>query len=90
MSGYLVARENFKEAEKHVSAEKDPIMFNLIYGLLSLTEQLASDFAALHGALAAQPPGPAGRAKKTAAGGGKRTAAKKKSAAKRPAAKKRR
>src|SRR5580704_15776577 len=53
MSGeYIIARENFKEAEKHVSAETDPVMFNLIYGLQSLTEQIALDFAALHGAVA--------------------------------------
>jgi hypothetical protein len=50
--GYVIARENFKEAEKHVSAETDPVMFNLIYGLQSLTEQIALDFAALHGAVA--------------------------------------
>jgi hypothetical protein len=50
--GYIIARENFKEAEKHVSAETDPVMFNLIYGLQSLTEQIASDFTALHDALA--------------------------------------
>jgi 3-oxoacyl-ACP reductase-like protein len=50
--GYVIARENFKEAEKHVSAETDPVMFNLIYGLQSLTEQIAMDFAALHEALA--------------------------------------
>jgi hypothetical protein len=50
--GYVIARENFKEAEKHVSAETDPVMFNLIYGLQSLTEQIESDFAALKHALA--------------------------------------
>jgi hypothetical protein len=50
--GYVIARENFKEAEKHVSAETNPVMFNLIYGLQSLTEQIASDFADLHHALA--------------------------------------
>ena len=50
--GYVIARENFKEAEKHVSAETDPVMFNLIYGLQSLTEQIAGDFAELHDALA--------------------------------------
>jgi hypothetical protein len=53
MSGrYVIARENFKEAEKHVSAETDPVMFNLIYGLQSLTEQIEIDFAALKHALA--------------------------------------
>jgi hypothetical protein len=50
--GYVIARENFKEAEKHVSAETNPVMFNLIDGLQSLTEQIASDFADLHHALA--------------------------------------
>jgi hypothetical protein len=50
--GYVIARENFKEAEKHVSAETDPVMFNLIYGLQSLTEQIEMDFAALKHALA--------------------------------------
>ena len=50
--GYIIARENFKEAERHVSAETDPVMFNLIYGLQSLTEQIASDFAALDNAIA--------------------------------------
>ena len=53
MSGrYVIARENFKEAEKHVSAETDPVMFNLIYGLQSLAEQIEKDFAALKQALA--------------------------------------
>jgi hypothetical protein len=46
-AGYVVARENFKEAEKHVSAESDPVMFNLLYGLQSLTNQIEADFAAL-------------------------------------------
>ncbi|MBR1155222.1 hypothetical protein [Bradyrhizobium sp. JYMT SZCCT0428] len=46
-AGYVVARENFKEAAKHVSAETDPVMFNLLYGLQSLTNQIESDFAAL-------------------------------------------
>jgi hypothetical protein len=50
--GYVIARENFKEAEKHVSAETEPVMFNLIYGLQSLTEQIEADFAALRSALA--------------------------------------
>jgi hypothetical protein len=50
--GYIIARENFKEAEKHVSAETEPVMFNLIYGLQSLTEQIAADFAAVQSALA--------------------------------------
>ena len=64
MSGrYVIARENFKEAEKHVSAETDPVMFNLIYGLQSLTEQIEIDFAALKHALA----GPRAGAAKTGA-----------------------
>jgi hypothetical protein len=45
--GYLVARENLKEAERHVSAEKDPVMFNMIYGWQSLAEQVEKDFAHL-------------------------------------------
>jgi hypothetical protein len=48
---YVIARENFKEAGKHVSAETDPVMFNLLYGLQSLTTQIESDFAALWTAL---------------------------------------
>jgi hypothetical protein len=51
-SGYIIARENFKEAEKHVSAETNPVMFNLLYGLLSLTDQIEADFGALQAALA--------------------------------------
>jgi hypothetical protein len=82
MSGsYVIARENFKEAEKHVSAETEPVMFNLLYGLLSLTDQIENEFAALHDALAALRPGRAaaraGRTKKPAAGKRGRTAAKK-------------
>ena len=46
-AGYVIARENFKEAAKHVSAETDPIMFNLLYGLQSLTNQIEADFASL-------------------------------------------
>ena len=80
--GYVIARENFKEAEKHVSAETDPVMFNLIYGLQALTEQIASDFAALHDALAARG---AGAAKSSVAKPAKRPAAPK--APKRAAAK---
>lgn len=45
--GYLVARENLKEAERHVSAEQDPVMFNMIYGWQSLAEQVEKDFAHL-------------------------------------------
>ena len=50
--GYVIARENFKEAEKHVSAENEPVMFNLLYGLQSLTTQIEADFIALHATLA--------------------------------------
>jgi hypothetical protein len=51
MSGsYIIARENFKEAQKHVSPNDDPIMFNLITGLVSLTEQIEDDFLALKAA----------------------------------------
>ena len=46
-AGYVIARENFKEAGKHVSAETDPVMFNLLYGLQSLTNQIEADFASL-------------------------------------------
>ena len=46
-AGYVIARENFKEAGKHVSAETDPVMFNLLFGLQSLTNQIESDFASL-------------------------------------------
>jgi hypothetical protein len=75
--GYVIARENFKEAEKHVSAETDPVMFNLIYGLQSLTEQIADDFAALHDALAGRGVGAAksGSAKAGAAKPAKRPTA---------------
>ncbi len=44
---YVIARENFKEAARHVSAETDPVMFNLLYGLQSLADQIEADFAAL-------------------------------------------
>lgn len=63
MSGYVIARENFKEAERQVSAERDPVMFNLLYGLQSLTNQLESDFAQLHAAIAARAGAAAGRSK---------------------------
>jgi len=46
-AGYVIARENFKEAGKHVSAEADPVMFNLLFGLQSLTNQIEADFASL-------------------------------------------
>lgn len=48
-AGYVIARENFKEAGKHVSAETDPVMFNLLFGLQSLTNQIEADFASLLG-----------------------------------------
>jgi hypothetical protein len=75
--GCVIARENLKEAEKHVSAETDPVMFNLIYGLQSLTEQIASDFAELHDALAGRGAsvGKSGVAKGGAAKPAKRPAA---------------
>jgi hypothetical protein len=56
-AGYVIARENFKEAARHVSAEADPVMFNLLYGLQSLAVQLEADFAAL-----TTPAAPASRA----------------------------
>ena len=46
-AGYVIARENFKEASNHVSAERDPVMFNLLYGLQSLTDQIEAEFATL-------------------------------------------
>jgi hypothetical protein len=79
--GYVIARENFKEAEKHVSAETNPVMFNLIYGLQALTEQIASDFAALHDALAGRS---AGAAKSSAAKAGAAKPAKRPAAPKAP------
>jgi hypothetical protein len=50
-AGYVIARENFKEAEKHVSADADPVMFNLLFGLQSLTNQIEADFAFLRAGL---------------------------------------
>ena len=50
-AGYIIARENFKEAEKHVSADADPVMFNLLFGLQSLTNQIEADFAFLRAGL---------------------------------------
>lgn len=47
MSGYVIARENFKEAAKHVSAETDPVMFNLLSGLQGLTDQIEEDLRSL-------------------------------------------
>ena len=49
--GYVVARENFKEAAEHVSPEKDPVMFNLLFGLQSLADQIAADFIHLESAV---------------------------------------
>jgi hypothetical protein len=50
-AGYVIARENFKEASSHVSAESDPVMFNLLYGLQSLTNQIEADLTSLRAAL---------------------------------------
>jgi hypothetical protein len=64
-AGYVIARENFKEASKHVSAEQDPVMFNLLYGLQSLTDQIEAEFASLRSNLAPSRAAPqAGTAKK--------------------------
>jgi hypothetical protein len=78
-AGYFIARENFKEAGKHVSAETDPVMFNLIFGLQSLTNQIEADFALLLRAetpgspkSAQRKPGAKTRAKKPLAAKGKR------------------
>jgi hypothetical protein len=74
--GYVIARENFKEAEKHVSAETNPVMFNLLYGLQSLTDQIERDFGALRDALAAPRAGaPKARAAKPGASGKAKQAA---------------
>ena len=54
-AGYVIARENFKEAEKHVSADADPVMFNLLFGLQSLTNQIEADFALLRAGLTTLP-----------------------------------
>ncbi len=86
-AGYVVARENFKEAETHVSADKDPVMFNLLYGLQSLTTQLESDFAAVHAAFAALAT-PAAKPASTPRPPAKTAAKKAPKAAPKPAAKK--
>ena len=79
-AGYVIARENFKEASKHVSAEKDPVMFNLLYGLQSLTDQIEAEFASLRSGPASSRAAPrAGMAKKGKAPA-KKTPAKKKKA----------
>jgi hypothetical protein len=70
-AGYVVARENFKEAGKHVSAESDPVMFNLLYGLQSLTNQIESDFASLLGGGAPNSTNSPTKKKKTKARGKK-------------------
>lgn len=78
-AGYVIARENFKEASKHVSAEKDPVMFNLLYGLQSLTDQLEAEFASLRSNPTPQRAAPrAGAAKKGKAPAKKMPAKKKK------------
>ena len=85
--GYVVAWENFKEAERHVSAETEPAMFNLLFGLLSLTDQVGKDFAAIHASLATLQR-PATEAKKPTAKALRRAPAKAKKAASKPAARK--
>ena len=47
IAGYVIARENLKEAAKHTLAETDPGMFNLRYGLQSLIIQIEADFTSL-------------------------------------------
>ena len=80
-AGYVIARENFKEASRHVSAEKDPVMFNLLYGLQSLTDQIEADFASLRSTAATSRAAPrAGTAKKAKAAKAKKAPAKKKKA----------
>ena len=79
-AGYMIARENFKEASRHVSAEADPVMFNLLYGLQSLTTQIEADFAILRSGA-----GSSGGGK--AAVGKSRVAPKKKTAKKKAAKK---
>jgi hypothetical protein len=49
--GYVIALENFKEAEKQVAADTDPAMFHLLNGLRNLTTQIEADFEFLHSAL---------------------------------------
>jgi hypothetical protein len=65
-AGYVVARENFKEASSHVSAESDPVMFNLLYGLQSLTNQIEEEFASLRSNLnSLNEPAPGKKARKS-------------------------
>jgi hypothetical protein len=47
MSGYNTARERFEEAQRSVSADRNPAIFNLLSGLLSLTHQLESDLRSI-------------------------------------------
>ncbi len=75
-AGYVVARENFKEAGKHVSAETDPVMFNLLFGLQSLTNQIEADFASLLGGGVPNSPGSPARKPKPKARGKKSSASK--------------
>ncbi|MBR0799370.1 hypothetical protein JQ615_28685 [Bradyrhizobium jicamae] len=75
-AGYVIARENFKEAEKHVSADADPVMFNLLFGLQSLTNQIEADFAFLRAGIPSLQASPA-KPKSKRGGAGKRTPKKK-------------
>jgi hypothetical protein len=72
-AGYVIARENFKEAGKHVSAETDPVMFNLLFGLQSLTNQIEADFAFLLGGGMAGSPKPSIQKKRKAKALGKKS-----------------
>ena len=72
-AGYVIARENFKEAGKHVSAETDPVMFNLLFGLQSLTNQIEADFAFLLGGWMPGSPKPPIRKKRKATALGKKS-----------------
>lgn len=56
-AGYVIAKANFKEAVRHVSPETEPVMFNLLCGLQSLTDQIEADFAAMQSAPASKPAG---------------------------------
>ncbi len=80
MSGYVIARENFKEASRHVSAEQDPVMFNLLYGLQSLTDQIEAEFAALRSTPAIARAATSAKTNKKAKSPAKKTPAKKKKA----------
>jgi hypothetical protein len=80
MSGYVIARENFKEASRHVSAEQDPVMFNLLYGLQSLTDQIEAEFAALRSKPAAARAATGAKTSKKAKAPARKNPAKKKKA----------